>query len=279
MNWFYKALLFLQSSMETPLWFGWYHLFCLFLMIVLIPCIILFRKHFSAKSVRFILLGTSLLLLILETIKQLIYSFSWDASTNQAIWSYQWYAFPFQFCSTPMYLMLLASLFPKGKIQSALFSYLGTFALFAGLVVMIYPGDVFCGTTFINIQTMIWHASMVLIGVLLWSTGNILSNHSTMVKASIVFLIMLGIALLLNYIWVWNGGIKTGQTFNMFYISPFYPCTLPLLSTIYEVTPYILFFIVYVIGFMISASLIYLIIIAIQKCYFYISHTKKRVKQ
>ena len=64
---------------------------------------------------------------------------------------------------------------------------------------------------------------------------------------------MLAIALVMNIIWHYYG---TDATFNMFYISPYYPCTLPLLNIIYDSVPYVIFLILYIIGFVLAASAI-----------------------
>ena len=46
------------------------------------------------------------------------------------------------------------------------------------------------------------------------------------------------------------------DVFNMFYISPYYGCTLPLLSSIYPVVPYPVFLIIYIIGFTLAAAIV-----------------------
>ena len=79
---------------------------------------------------------TALVVILLEIYKQINYTFSYEGAIT---FDYQWYAFPFQFCSTPMYVGLLVGLFRKGKIHDALCAYLATYAVFAGLCVMIYP--------------------------------------------------------------------------------------------------------------------------------------------
>ena len=50
----------------------------------------------------------------------------------------------------------------------------------------------------------------------------------------------------------------TDETFNMFYISPLFPSTLPVLSIIYPMVPWIVFFLLYLIGFTLVAYLVYL---------------------
>jgi hypothetical protein len=53
---------------------------------------------------------------------------------------------------------------------------------------------------------------------------------------------------------------KPDVGFNMFYISPFQPCTLPVLSEVYAKVPsYPVFLVIYVLGFTLVAALIYTI--------------------
>ena len=274
MNVFENFLYIFQNAMQTPSMYGWYHILWLLLLTIALTFIVIFRKKISEKGVKYSILTISIILILLEIIKQLIYSFNWDPNTQTVRWNYQWYAFPFQFCSTPMYLMFIAGLCNKNKFRDCLYAYLGTFSLFGGLSVMFYPGDVFCSTIFINIQTMFWHGSMVAVGVLLWVTNSIEFKQRTLLKASYVFFAMLALAMVLNYIWKYAGGIESGQTFNMFYISPFYQCTLPLLSIIYTKAPYIVFLLCYIIGFLIIAYLIIIIAIGINRLNY---HYKNRI--
>lgn len=248
-----EFLHWLQGTMTRPTWFGWFHILWICIMIAECVVIYIFRKKISRKTLNIILLSTGLALIIFEIYKQVIYSFNYNSGEGNSTWSYQWYAFPFQFCSTPMYLMVIAGILRKGKVYDCIKSYLATFALFAGLCVMLYPGDVFTSQIGINIQTMFWHSSMFTIGFLLLATRSIEFNFKAIIKAAYVFLVMLAIALVMNIIWHYYG---TDATFNMFYISPYYLCTLPILNIIYDSVPYVIFLILYIIGFVLAASAI-----------------------
>ena len=265
MNIFAQFLIFLQAKTQTPTIFGLYHIICFVVMIIICAVIIICRNKITQKQVRLTLFMLSITLIVLEILKQLIYSFNYNTTTNTATWDYQWYAFPFQFCSTPMYIMLIASLCKDNKFRDCLYSYLGTFALFAGLAVMVYPGDVFTSTIFINVQTMIWHSSMVIVSVLLWSSHSIRFGQTTILKASLVFITMVAIAVTMNYVWKLSGGLETGETFNMFYISQYYNCHFPILSFIQSNAPYIIFLLSYIIGFILCAYIILVIAILIHK--------------
>ena len=123
----------LDYKMNKPTLYGWFHL--LFFALAIIAGIVLIKKVKASdvKKVRNVLLVTSVTCIILEIYKQFNYTFGFDGIKITA--DYQWYAFPFQFCSTPMYIGLLAGLIKKEKIHNALCAYLATFALFAGLCV------------------------------------------------------------------------------------------------------------------------------------------------
>lgn len=190
-------------------------------------------------------------MLLLEAYKQLNFSFDSTAAT----WDYKWYAFPFQFCSTPMYVMLLAGIVKKGKFQDMLLSYLATFSVFAGICVMIIPTTVFISTIGINIQTMVHHSAMVIIGIYILSTKRVKLNVSSFLNGTLIFISFIVSALALNLI-LYNSNILNGETFNMFFISPYFDCELPLLSLIQPNVPYIVFLIIYVFGFIIAAFLV-----------------------
>jgi len=247
-----EFLHWLEGTMATPTWFGWFHIMWLVIMISVCVLIYIFRNKISKKTVNIILIVTGIVLVIFEIYKQVIYTFDYHGVGEPATWSYRWWAFPFQFCSTPMYLMILAGILRKGKVYDCLTGYLATYALFAGLAVMFYPGGVFTSEIGINIQTMFWHSSMFMIGFLLLATRTVEFKFKTVLKATIVFAIMVSMALIMDILWHFYG---TKSSFNMFYISPYYPCTLPLLEIIYANTPYVVFLLIYIIGFMLVASI------------------------
>ena len=248
-------LFWLQGEMTTPTLFGWFHILCLILLIGLCVVIYIFRKKISRKCVNLILLLIAMILL--EVYKQIVFSFNYVVGSGgiSSYWDFQWYAFPFQFCSTPMYIMLLAGALRKGKVYNCLISYLATFSLFAGLLVMLYPGNVFISMIGINIQTMICHGGMFAIGFLLLATKSVKLNFSTLLKAALVFIVMVVLALIMNTIWHYCGN---GEDFNMFYIGPFIECSLPLLDIIYKSTHYLVFLIIYILGFTLASGLMLL---------------------
>lgn len=251
MNWFEKIVYTLQAEMPRPTWFGWFHLLWIGIMLVECLLIFIFRKKLSPKKINAILLTTGILLILFEAYKQIVFSFNYN--DGNPYWEYEWYAFPFQFCSTPMYLMLLAGILRKGKVHNALLSYLSTFALIAGMIVMVYPGNVFIGKIGINIQTMFWHSSMVVVGFMLLVTKSVKFNFKTFLKAFAVFCVMVVLALGMDIVWHYFGD---DQKFNMFYISPYLKCELVVLDVIYASVPYPVFLLLYIVAFSLAGLII-----------------------
>ena len=260
MQWFADFINYFNAKMPTPTWFGWFHILWIVICIASCVLIYIFRKHISKKAVTITLLVTGIVLFILEILKQLKYSLNYN--DGNSTWKYQPFIFPFQFCSTPMYLMMLAGILRKGKVYDAILCYLATFALFGGSTVLVYPVEVFTTSIFINIHSMFWHSSMIVIGFLIFATRNIEFKVMSAVKANIVFAVMICLALVMN---ISAHYIKPGVNFNMFYIGPYIPCNLIILSTIYTLVPWIVFFLVYFLGFALVSFLIMLIAIGCKK--------------
>ncbi len=230
--------------MHEPDNYGWFHILSLALMAGLTVALCLRGKDWNAKQVRRFLLWTSVLVIVLEVYKQINYTFGNGSGEPY----YRWYAFPWQFCSTPMYIGLLAGLTRKGWLHEALCSYLATFALFAGVAVMLYPEQVFVPTLGINIQTMVCHGSMVVIGIYLLASGYVKLAFKTVWKALPLFVALVLVAVVMNEA-AYQVGLLENHNFNMFMISPYCDPSLPVYSLVQQVLPFPWSLAVYVLGF------------------------------
>jgi len=254
-----QIMSFLNGEMTRPVPYlslseSWFHYLALTIAVVASVVFSVLLKNANDRQIkRFILLFAGLLLSF-EVYKQLIFSY-------QAGWNYQWYIFPFQFCSTPMYVALFAGLTNHKKIQQALINFLGTYGLFAGLAVMLYPNDVFVTTIGINIQTMVHHGAMMVVGVVLLSNKVKLTSKSIL-GATAVFAVLVTMAIVMNY--AYNTWIAE-STFNMFFINPLYRNHLPILSQIEPLVPHTIFIVIYIVGFALIAYLMLLIGIALNE--------------
>lgn len=268
-----EILNLLNIQMTTPVPYGKFHLFFFTLSILTGIFLCKYKKEAEAAFVRKLLLVTSLTAILLEIYKQINYSFTYE--NGQILFDYQWYAFPFQFCSTPMYIGLAAALVKNERIHHSLCAYLGTYSLFAGLCVMFYPVSVFVGTVGINIQTMVCHGSMVTIGMYLLRTGYVKAEPASMRKALPVFLTLLLMAAAMNEM-AYRTGLMEGETFNMFFISPYCAPELPVFSMVQAVLPFPLDLAVYVLAFTTASGLILMLARFAQKETRIVIHTLRR---
>lgn len=252
----------MDTSMEQPDLYGWFHILWLMITTAVTAALCVFLKGASDHKIRAVILTVAVIVTLLEIYKQINFTFS--VNDGKIVTDYQWYAFPFQFCSTPMYVGLLAGLTRKGRIHHALNAFLATYSIFAGLCVMVYPGDVFIDTIGINIQTMICHGSMITVGILLLYTGYVPCTHKTVLRAMPVFAICVGLAAIFNEIAHASGLLET-ETFNMFFISPYCEPSLPVYSLVQQVVPYPWSLVIYILVFSLAAYLILLIAILIRK--------------
>ena len=260
MNWA-KVLQILDTAMVTPESYGWFHIFFFVLSIVAGVALCFILKD-GKKHAPNVVLVTAVVVILLEVYKMINFGFTYEGEID---YNFPWGSFPFQFCSTPMYVGLAAGLLRKGRVHESLCAYLATYAVFAGLCVMIYPGDVFIDTIGINIQTMICHGSMLTIGIYLFGSGYVKTEHKTILKALPVFCTMVLIAVGLNE-WGYRSGLVEEHFFNMFYFSPYEAPHLPVYSDVQRAlgvdNP--LSFIIYVAVFTLAAYLILLIAMGIR---------------
>ncbi len=240
----------LDSKMIRPEGYGslevsWFHYLSLLIVgILIIQCTISFKRHTDQKVKKTILI-TGIVMIVLEIYKQIIFTYQANA--------YQWYAFPFQFCSTPMYLFIVYGLNKNEKIDHYLISFLATYSTFAGLAVMLYPADVFVDTIGINIQTMIHHGAMVVIGISLL-LAKMKLNYKYLFKGFVVFAILGGIAIIANTLFNLQ---NIDATFNMFFINERFENHLPILGSIQPLVPHFIFLVIYFVGFSLVATLMF----------------------
>jgi hypothetical protein len=240
-------------QITTPKPYGWFHLTSLVLTLVIALILGLKGKKDDNKAIDKTVLGIGIFLLIIETYKQFFFTYVlYDGS-------YPWYIFPFQFCSTPAYVCLIAPLIKNSKIKEACYSFLAFFGLLAGISVMFYPNDVFISSLSICIHTMLWHGAMVVVGVYLIVAKNYGLKIREVLRGSLVYLSFISIALLINIISYNYLQSIISDGLNLFYISPYGTCHLPILSTIQTNYGWVALILCYLLAFYLGVIFIYLI--------------------
>jgi len=197
-------------TMEKPKAYGAFHL--IFTFVGVVVCILLARKlrHVSERGNRIVLFSVGFFLVLTEIYKQLFYCYYIGNG------SYQWWIFPFQLCSVPMYLCLFASVLKKGKIQSGMFCFMTTYNLLGGIMAFIEPSGIVHEYWTLTLHAFIWHMLLIFVGAYLIASGRFAKTKKEFLSATVVFLVLAVIAFSINLIFwdVSNGSI------NMFFVGP-----------------------------------------------------------
>jgi len=264
MNYFEKILYILQVEMNEPQAYGWFHLMWIGLTIIAIAILFKKRKNYNNKQLKTVLGIYGIVALILEITKQMMWSFNYDVATNIVTWDYQWYAAPFQLCTTPIYVSVICLFLKDNKIRKALLSYIAFVTILGGFMTILIPNDCLVSDIIINIHTMWLHCGSFVVSVYLMMSGAVKINRQSLKNAIKVFLVFVVIAEILN-ITIYNSGILNGETFNMFYISPYFTSTLPVFDVIQKNVPFLLYLLIYIFALSIGATAIYGIAYFIKK--------------
>ena len=258
MDFLIGLLNFLKGTMPVPLAYGWLHLsfVCLTIIVSVLMCV--FLRDISERGVRIACLVMWLIILTFEIYKQIVYTFHVQGDT--IVVDYTWAFFPFQLCSSPLYILPFVVFLPEGRVRDMMCSFMMAFSIFGGICVYAIPGDVFCMYTGINIQTMVHHGIQIVSGVFLAARYRDRLNFKYLLGGSVIFAAMMGVAMLLNFTVpdaLADAGIN--EVFSMFYVSATVPCHLPVLSIIYPLVPFPIFVIIYFVGFLLMAAVIFYI--------------------
>ena len=258
---------YLQRETVKPTNFHGFHLIYVFLTITIIIILCIKYRNISVKSFKIFIFIVWMLMLIMEIYKQIILSFNYGGDPK---WVYRWYNFPFQLCSTPLYIYpLIVFINPKKNkfLFEALLSYASFVVGFAGMTVLVNAETVFCTSLGINIQSMTHHAIQVIVGVfsIAWYHKNL--NIKYYLKGLIIFIIMVSIAVSLDII----VPKYISGSFNMFYISPKEEFIVPW----FNISSYSFPYPVYLFGYIFLVALAGLLILGISILFNNIANKKE----
>ena len=259
MNLFEKILYSLQAEMTTPKPWGWFHLMWIGLVVISLSILFKIRKRYSNKQLKPVLGIYGIVALILELTKQLIWSFNYDTINNTVSWDYQWYAAPFQLCTTPIFASIICLFLDENsKLKEALLSYMAYVTILGSFMTMIIPDSCFTSDIVVNIHTMWLHLGSFVVSIYLLICGAVNINEKSFKNALKVFIVFVLIAEILN-IGIYNSGVLNGETFNMFYISPYFISSLPVFDVIQKNVPFVIYLLIYIAAIGIGSCFVYFI--------------------
>lgn len=151
-------------AMEKPAAYGPFHLlYTLFGLLLSIFLAWKLRK-LGDKGNKILLTACGVFLAVCEVYKQLFYFYFMDNHV------YSWWIFPFQLCSVPMYLCLIAPWLKKGKLQKAMYNFMMLYNLLGGAMAFIEPSGIVHGYWTLTLHAFTWHMSLIFIGLYLFAS-------------------------------------------------------------------------------------------------------------
>lgn len=135
--------------------------------------------------------------------------------------NYDWWYFPFQLCSTPMYVMLLLPHIKKERLRLALLSFLMCYGTLGGVAVFADTSGLHYPVLALTIHSYLWHILQIAAGILagIAFSREAVPRHlwESFADASLLYLAFCAAASLINFL------VSPHAVINMFYINPRYP--------------------------------------------------------
>lgn len=237
---------FFNIETQEPAPYGGLHLSFLFL-VIFISILLVSKRDSSDAAFRIIIGVISVVMITFEGAKQV--STSMTVSEGAILFSYDWSSFPFQLCSTPLYVLPVLALLPDGRARDVAAAYTMTFGFIGGVAVYLVPQTIFTAFPAVNIQSLIHHGLQIVSGVYTAAYYRRRISGSFFLGGQVLFTVMITVANLLNTVvydaLVSHGFMEEGDGFNMFYISPRADQTPPIFEEFFKSIPPALFIVGY----------------------------------
>lgn len=202
--------------MVKPVAYGAFHL-TFFIGGVILSVLLAFLLRKANEKQNKLILGTAGgFLLLTEIYKQLFYTLVIGGG------KYQWWIFPFQLCSIPMYFCLIAPFIKPGKVQKGMYNFMLAFNLMSGFIAFIEPSGLVHEYWTLTLHAFIWHMLLVFIGLYIGFSGRAGLHLKDYKYAIVTFVILCVIAFSFNLLF-WKMPAATdnpGGHMNMFYVGP-----------------------------------------------------------
>lgn len=167
-------------------------------------------RHLSTRTFRTVIFCCGLFLSISELYKQLFLYYI----VNEG--HYDWWYFPFQLCSLPMYLCLMIPPFHSSRSSRVWYTFLQDYALLGGIMALAVPSGLMHSYWTLTLHGFFWHFILIFVGLLTCMNCRADSSNSAYRKILILYGFCCAIATIINISCASYGEV------NMFYISPYY---------------------------------------------------------
>lgn len=179
--------------MDAPPLFGWFHILAAITVTVMAfaSAALVVRRRMNVTKV---LSVTGWLLFILEICKQI---FLYTIVNGGA---YDWWYFPFQLCSVPMYLCMLLP-FTGARIRNTFLTFMSGYTFISAAAALIYPEDFLRPYVFLTAHGFLWHGILLFISLVIILSGTAaepVSAGGSLLRAACLFVLLCVIAVCIN---------------------------------------------------------------------------------
>ena len=235
---FYGLVNMLPLKAGRPEMFGFFHMTVLLAAVAAaVTAAVLFARRIrrsddpEASLIR-VLLSTGWLLAALELFKQLYLYFAVNGG------AYDWWFFPFQLCSVPMYLCVLLP-FVKRSIRGTFITFMGGYTFVSAIAALVYPEDFIGAAAPLAAHGFIWHALLLFISLLILILGKADASAKGLLRAALLFAVLCVTAVSINVlaqpsidrILASHPGIPHSYA-AMFYLDPAHISAQPVVSSV-----------------------------------------------
>ena len=146
--------------------------------------------------------------------------------------AFDWWFFPFQLCSVPMYMCILLPLV-KEKVQKVLLTFMTGFTFLSAVCALIYPEDMLRPYVSLTVHGFAWHGVLLLISIVAGASGMADLTLKGYLRSVWLFLGLAAAAVGINVIGErMSAGSALSSYPNMFYLSPFHPSNQPFVDIV-----------------------------------------------
>lgn len=251
--------------MDAPRMYGAFHIAAVLIVLILAVIGASTLKHRSTVRVLSI---CGWILVAMEVYKQL---FLYYIVNNGA---YDWWYFPFQLCSVPMYMCILLPLLHKagadsmladssshsGIAFSSILTFLATYTFVGAAAALAVPEDFMRSYVTLTMHGFIWHGLLLFICLTVVFSGMADLSLRGFGRATALFLGLCVIAVLINIVTepitasAYSQGLVPNQYAAMFYLNPFHLSPQPIVGTVQKSAGIPLGLALYVLTIILSAG-------------------------
>ena len=182
-----------------------------------------------------ILAVTGWILIITEIYKQL---FLYYIVNNGA---YDWWFFPFQLCSVPMYLCILLP-FTGGRLRDAFITFMATYTFVSASAALAFPEDFLRSYVTLTAHGFLWHGILLFISLFILFSHQADLSHRGFARAAVLFIMLSTAAIMINVLSesrmtaAHDAHLIPNSFAAMFYLNPYHISPQPIIGTIQEMT-------------------------------------------